>query len=204
MLNATEQEWRVQFVDIDSNGQRSNIGSYIALASNIDGAKRKAHKLAQANPDMAEIVANGRARWNALTNYSEVKHYGSTHSVAGSYIYVSAIKHRQSLWIMLMLGLATLITFATIVWFSLSQPLVSDRLANALRSVDANYGRRVIQACNNRGQVDFRKLQPIVKDYNKSVGVDRDYIINDDYADMIEQLTDGRYTLRYTYIVSTR
>lgn len=196
------QPFRVQFVSVDTNGLRDKIRSHLVDAPDLTDAKRKANKLAQADPIMGPIVSDDSASWHALNKHSEIKHYGSEHSVAGNYIHVYAIKARRNLWTALAAGAAALFASALIIWFSLMQP--TGKLANSLKSVDAAYGRCVIRACNSNDQINFAKLLPIVKDYNKSVGIDRSYVINSDYANMIEDLTGGSYTLRYSYIVTNQ
>ena len=106
---------------------------------------------------------------------------------------------RDAIWLMLVIVGTTLIAFVLAIWVAIMYP--RDPLVTALRSVDAVYGQRVMGVSDNYGQVDYAKLYPIVRDYNKSVGIDRNYILNDDYANMIEQLTGGYYTLSYSYIV---
>ena len=190
------QHFRVKFNKVDQNGERYRIGSYTVDAFNMEGAKRKAHTIAQAHLEMASVVADDKARWNDLTDDSAVKNYGSEHSVAGIYIHVTKINYNKRLAVIV--AVAAPIMFALIMWLDIIR--MPTQMGLMLRSVDSYYGCRVLRSVDN-GLVNFKKLKPVTEDFNNSIGIGRPYLLKGDHANMIEYLSQGQYTLRYSYIV---
>ena len=192
------QHFRVKFNKVQENGERYRIGSYTVDAFNMEGAKRKAHKIAQAHLEMAPVVADDKARWNDLTDDNAVKDYGSEHSVAGIYIHVTKINYNKRLAVIA--AVAAPIIFALIMWLGIIQP--STQMGLVLRSVNSHYGRRVLRSID-KGIVNYTKLAAVTKDFNNSIGIDRPYLLKHDHINMIEHLSQGQYTLRHSYIVKT-
>ena len=205
------RKWKVEIVDITELGIRNKIMSQTIEASSLNGAKRRIPELVESvgHPELIKAVKDSKSKWQAPSKHRHVRHYERDTKLKdtadGYYIFISLVKKITMLeWIMpwvIMTALAAIIIVGKITYDEYKH----GELRTIFMSAYPEYGKKVLKICDPYGEIiNYDKLGRIAKDFNKEVrGLDRTYILYDDYDNMIRMLTQNQYRLEYSYLVKT-
>ena len=202
------KRWKVEFVGITELGVRDKIATHLIDTTNIAGVKRQLPKLSESltnYPELVGLIKEKSPKWQTPSEHRHACHYEKDTrlkgSIAGYNIYISPAKIRKPHdWYMPFILLSAL-AVAIVVGVNTYNQFSNRNLRSAFMSTYPEYGKRVLKVYDEDKGFDYKKLTWVAKDYNREVrGLNRTYVIPEDYTNMISILSANKYRLEYIYL----